>query len=75
MEHPKPRLRLGRLQYIFCFYVIFIRLHLVANVKPVTKYNDWCNVTKAAIYSLLPLRVESVLFYLRTSPYEADTEN
>jgi hypothetical protein len=29
------------LQYINWFYATFIRLHLVANVKPVTKYNEW----------------------------------
>ena len=29
------------MQYIDWFYATFIRLHLVANVKPVTKYNEW----------------------------------
>jgi hypothetical protein len=29
------------LQYIDWFYATFIKLHLVANVKPVTKYNEW----------------------------------
>jgi hypothetical protein len=31
------------------------------------------HITKADIYSLLHLRVESVLFYLRTHPYKVDT--
>jgi hypothetical protein len=29
------------LQYVNCFYATFIRLQLVANIKPVTKYNEW----------------------------------
>jgi hypothetical protein len=29
------------LQYIDWFYATFIKLQLVANVKPVTKYNEW----------------------------------
>jgi hypothetical protein len=29
------------LQYINWFYATFIKLHLVDNVKPVTKYNEW----------------------------------
>ena len=29
------------MQYINWFYATFIKLHLVANVKPVTKYNEW----------------------------------
>lgn len=29
------------MQYINWFYATLIKLHLVANVKPVTKYNEW----------------------------------
>ena len=28
------------MQYVNCFYATFIRLQLVANIKPVTKYNE-----------------------------------
>ena len=29
------------MQYFNWFYATLIKLHVVANVKPVTKYNEW----------------------------------
>ncbi|MFL6363936.1 MAG: hypothetical protein ACJ719_01850 [Nitrososphaeraceae archaeon] len=49
------------MQYIDWFYATFIKLQLVANVKPVTKYNEWYVCTLLDSMVTIPHRLEVLL--------------